>query len=143
MDALTGCHEDVEGALREHENHALKHASNLHVFCGNENWCAIACIYIRKPLQIHTFKRKVLEKYGLLCAESVHQYGHQWLKNIFSTVKVFLKWGEIVRRQRHTFLEQGPIETWPGVLFAARGNVLVPCDIPNGVMLCQRLAELA
>ena len=63
--------------------------------------------------------------------------------NFFSNVKVFLKFGKILRRQRHILLEQGPIETRSRILFAAGGNVLVSCNIPNGVMLCQRFAKLA
>ncbi|ALK93104.1 hypothetical protein L103DPR2_02726 [Limnohabitans sp. 103DPR2] len=107
---------------------------------ANEGWRALACICLRKALQIQGFENSpdfTSDKHAPAWCKKKCLKG---TPNIFGYSKIFSKFGKVLRRPRDIFLQQCPIKSRSWIFFATRRDVFVTGQIRDGVLLFQGLA---
>jgi len=108
----------------------------------NEAWRALACICLRKALQIQAFENSpdfTSDKHAPAWCKKKCLKGTQ---NFFCCPKNISKFGKVLRRPCDIFLQQCPIKSRSRIFFATGRNVFVTGQIRDGVLLFQGLAKL-
>jgi hypothetical protein len=74
--------------------------------------------------------------------KTVQKNGKNVMKKYFKIFSKNSAFGKILRRPRHNFLQQSPIETRARVFFSTRCNVFMARNVRYWILLAQRQTKL-